>query len=66
MDSTRDFGLLAESVPQVRVSACALAFLGFFNYMYIYMDIKYRHYLTFTLLLGMYITYRHYLTFRLL
>ena len=30
MDSARDFDLLGESVPEVRVSARALALLGFF------------------------------------
>ena len=30
MDSARDFDLLGESVPQVRVSAHTLALLGFF------------------------------------
>ena len=30
MDSERDFNLLGESVPQVRVSARTLALLGFF------------------------------------
>ena len=29
MDSARDFNLLGESVPQVRVSARTLALLGF-------------------------------------
>ena len=32
MDSVRDFYLLGESVPQVRVSAHALALLGFVNF----------------------------------
>ena len=31
MDSARDFDLLGESVPQVRVSARPLALRGFFN-----------------------------------
>ena len=31
MDSVRDFDLLGESVPQVRVSARTLALRGFFN-----------------------------------
>ena len=31
MDSAHDFDLLGESVPQVRVSACTLALLGFFQ-----------------------------------
>ena len=31
MDSARYFGLLGESVPQVRVSASAFALLGFFQ-----------------------------------
>ena len=35
MDSARYFDLLGESVPQVRVSACTLALLGFINF-YIY------------------------------
>ena len=34
MDSARDFDLLGELVPQVRVSACTLALLGFFQYIY--------------------------------
>ena len=34
MDSTRYFNLLGESVPQVRVSARALALLGFFSLIY--------------------------------
>ena len=37
MDSARDFDLLGESVPRVRVSARALALLGFINFnIYIY------------------------------
>ena len=32
MDSARYFDLLGESVPQVRVSARALALLGFVNF----------------------------------
>ena len=32
MDSARCYGLLGESVPQVRVSARALALLGFVNF----------------------------------
>ena len=32
MDSARDFDLLGESVPQVRVSARTLALLGFFRF----------------------------------
>ena len=36
MDSVRDFDLLGESVPQVRVSARALALLGFLTCIYIY------------------------------
>ena len=37
MDSARDFDLLGESVPQVRVSARTLALLGFFQLqIYIY------------------------------
>ena len=36
MDSARDFDLLGESVPQVRVSARTLALWGFFNMIYIY------------------------------
>ena len=32
MDSARYFDLLGESVPQVRVSARALALLGFINF----------------------------------
>ena len=32
MDSARYFNLLGESVPQVRVSARALALLGFVNF----------------------------------
>ena len=32
MDSARYFDLLGESVPQVRVSTCTLALLGFFNF----------------------------------
>ena len=35
MDSARDFDLLGESVPQVRVSARTLALLGFFNFSFI-------------------------------
>ena len=31
MDSARDFDLLGESVPKVRVSARTLALLGFFQ-----------------------------------
>ena len=38
MDSERDFYLLGESVPQVRVSARALALLGFFVFNLIYSD----------------------------
>ena len=34
MDSARDFDLLGESVPQVRVSARALAILGFLALIY--------------------------------
>ena len=34
MDSARDFDLLGESVPQVRVSARTLALLGFFQLFY--------------------------------
>ena len=37
MDSARDFDLLGESVPQVRVSARTLALLGFFPFV-IYSD----------------------------
>ena len=37
MDSARDFDLLGESVPQVRVSARTLALLGFFQ-LFIYSD----------------------------
>ena len=37
MDSARDFDLLGESVPQVRVSARTLALLGFFQ-LVIYSD----------------------------
>ena len=37
MDSERDFDLLGESVPQVRVSARTLALLGFFQ-LFIYSD----------------------------
>ena len=37
MDSARDFDLLGESVPQVRVSASTLALLGFFQ-LVIYSD----------------------------
>ena len=37
MDSARDFDLLGESVPQVRVSAHTLALLGFFQ-LFIYSD----------------------------
>ena len=36
MDSARDFDLLGESVPQVRVSARTLALRGFFIIIYIY------------------------------
>ena len=36
MDSARDFDLLGESVPQVRVSARTLALLGFFSTFHIY------------------------------
>ena len=45
MDSARDFDLLGESVPQVRVSARTLALLGFFivQYIYIYMPSIYEH-----------------------
>ena len=32
MDSARDFDPLGESVPQVQVSARALALLGFFDF----------------------------------
>ena len=39
MDSARVFDLLGESVPQVRVSARALALLGFFSLIYIYIYI---------------------------
>ena len=35
MDSARDFDLLGESVPQVRVSARTLALLGFFRLQFI-------------------------------
>ena len=35
MDNVRDFDLLGESVPQVRVSACTLALRGFFNMYFI-------------------------------
>ena len=35
MDSARDFDLLGESVPQVRVSARTLALRGFFNMQFI-------------------------------
>ena len=35
MDSVRDFDLLGESVPQVRVSARTLALRGFFIIIYI-------------------------------
>ena len=31
MDSARDFDLLGESVPQVRVSVRSLALLGFYS-----------------------------------
>ena len=34
MDSARDFDLLGESVPQVRVSERTLALLGFFSLIY--------------------------------
>ena len=34
MDSARDFNLLGESVPQVRVSARTLALRGFFIIIY--------------------------------
>ena len=37
MDSARDFDLVGESVPQVRVSASTLALLGFFQ-LVIYSD----------------------------
>ena len=37
MDSVRDFNLLGESVPQVRVSAHTLALQGFFQ-LFIYSD----------------------------
>ena len=37
MDSARDFDLLGESVPQVRVSARTPALLGFFQ-LFIYSD----------------------------
>ena len=37
MDSARDFDVLGESVPQVRVSARTLALLGFFQ-IFIYSD----------------------------
>ena len=37
MDSARDFDLLGESAPQVRVSAHTLALLGFFQ-LFIYSD----------------------------
>ena len=42
MDSARDFDLLGESVPQVRVSARTLALSGFFfcNIIYIYIYIN--------------------------
>ena len=47
MDSARDFDLLGESVPKVRVSARALALLGFINfnihvyiYIYIYIGVQ--------------------------
>ena len=36
MDSARDFDLLGELVPQVRVSARTLALCGFFIIIYIY------------------------------
>ena len=42
MDSARDFDLLGKSVPEVLVSARALALLGFFDlniYIYIYRKI---------------------------
>ena len=38
MDSARDFDLLGESVPQVRVSARTLALRGFFIIIYIYIS----------------------------
>ena len=41
MDSARDFDLLGESVPQVRVSARTLALLGFFSTL-IYSDSLFR------------------------
>ena len=34
MDSVRDFNLIGESVPQVRVSASTLALSGFFIIIY--------------------------------
>ena len=37
MDSARDFDLLGESVPQVRVSVRTLTLLGFFQ-LFIYSD----------------------------
>ena len=37
MDSERDFDLLGDSVPQVRVSVRTLALLGFFQFV-IYSD----------------------------
>ena len=46
MDSARDFDLLGESVPEVRVSARALALLGFFHlniYIYILKKLLERH-----------------------
>ena len=37
MNSACDFDLLGVSVPQVRVSACTLALLGFFIVQYIFL-----------------------------
>ena len=43
MDSSRDFDLLGESVPQVRVSARGLALLGFVDFNIYIISLVWRH-----------------------